>query len=78
MSPFWKAARVGERLSPYVAVACVVMAVSLVSSYLVWIIVWWGGVQCDEGGREEENAADGRARGWIGWRCTKRITRSPS
>jgi hypothetical protein len=27
VSPFWKAARVGERLSPYVAVACVVMAV---------------------------------------------------
>jgi hypothetical protein len=29
VSPFWKAARVGERLSPYVAVACVVMAVSV-------------------------------------------------
>jgi hypothetical protein len=28
VSPVWKAARVGERLSPYVAVACVVMAVS--------------------------------------------------
>jgi hypothetical protein len=28
VSPIWKAARIGERLSPYVAVACVVMAVS--------------------------------------------------
>lgn len=28
VSPFWKAARVGERLSPYVSLACVVMAVS--------------------------------------------------
>ncbi|KAJ1984428.1 hypothetical protein H4R33_004389 [Dimargaris cristalligena] len=27
---FWKAARIGERLSPYVALACVIMAVSLV------------------------------------------------
>ena len=26
---FWKFARVGERLSPYVAVCCVVMAVSV-------------------------------------------------
>lgn len=26
---FWKAARIGERLSPYVATACVVMAFSL-------------------------------------------------
>lgn len=28
VSPIWKAARVGERLSPYVSLACVVMAVS--------------------------------------------------
>ena len=28
VSPLWKAARVGERLSPYVSLACVVMAVS--------------------------------------------------
>ncbi|KAF2256134.1 DUF1242-domain-containing protein [Trematosphaeria pertusa] len=27
MAPFWKSARVGERLSPYVSLACVVMAV---------------------------------------------------
>lgn len=27
----WKAARVGERLSPYVAICCVLMAVSIVS-----------------------------------------------
>ncbi|KAF5847047.1 hypothetical protein GGP41_003335 [Bipolaris sorokiniana] len=26
VSPLWKAARVGERLSPYVSIACVVMA----------------------------------------------------
>ncbi|KAJ3369194.1 hypothetical protein GGF31_005475 [Allomyces arbusculus] len=26
---FWKAARIGERLSPYVALSCVAMAVSL-------------------------------------------------
>lgn len=26
---FWKAARIGERLSPYVAVSCVVMSFSL-------------------------------------------------
>lgn len=25
----WKAARVGERLSPYVAICCVIMAISL-------------------------------------------------
>ncbi|RYN69214.1 hypothetical protein AA0117_g10972 [Alternaria alternata] len=28
ISPVWKAARIGERLSPYVSLACVVMAVS--------------------------------------------------
>ncbi|KAF8321261.1 DUF1242-domain-containing protein [Clavulina sp. PMI_390] len=27
----WKAARIGERLSPYVALACVVMAVRLLT-----------------------------------------------
>ncbi|XP_055905435.1 protein kish-A [Eupeodes corollae] len=26
---FWKLARIGERLSPYVAISCVIMAVSL-------------------------------------------------
>ncbi|KAF8312748.1 uncharacterized protein EI90DRAFT_2918846, partial [Cantharellus anzutake] len=26
---FWKCARIGERLSPYVAIACVVMAVHM-------------------------------------------------
>ncbi|KAF2026302.1 DUF1242-domain-containing protein, partial [Setomelanomma holmii] len=26
VAPFWKAARVGERMSPYVSIACVVMA----------------------------------------------------
>ncbi|KAF2280568.1 DUF1242-domain-containing protein [Westerdykella ornata] len=26
VGPFWKCARVGERLSPYVSIACVVMA----------------------------------------------------
>ncbi|RKP08621.1 hypothetical protein THASP1DRAFT_15434, partial [Thamnocephalis sphaerospora] len=26
---FWKAARIGERLSPYVAMACVAMAISI-------------------------------------------------
>lgn len=50
MSPLWKAARVGERLSPYVSIACVVMAVSfffflsllslLVSFFAAW---FWGG-----------------------------------
>jgi len=29
MGIFWKCARVGERLSPYISVCCVVMAVSL-------------------------------------------------
>jgi hypothetical protein len=26
---FWKCARIGERLSPYISLACVVMAVSM-------------------------------------------------
>ncbi|KAM3579279.1 hypothetical protein VKS41_008144 [Umbelopsis sp. WA50703] len=29
---FWKAARVGERLSPYVSLACIAMAVSMMIS----------------------------------------------
>ncbi|KAI8372211.1 transmembrane protein 167 precursor [Blakeslea trispora] len=29
---FWKAARVGERLSPYVSLACIVMGISLMKS----------------------------------------------
>lgn len=28
---FWKCARIGERLSPYISVCCVVMAVSSTS-----------------------------------------------
>ena len=31
---FWKAARVGERLSPYVSLCCVIMAVSTVNIIL--------------------------------------------
>ncbi|KAH6656230.1 hypothetical protein BKA67DRAFT_492890, partial [Truncatella angustata] len=27
INPFWKAARVGERLSPYISLCCVAMAV---------------------------------------------------
>ncbi|KAL2042283.1 hypothetical protein N7G274_004771 [Stereocaulon virgatum] len=29
---FWKCARVGERLSPYVSICCVIMAMSLMAS----------------------------------------------
>ncbi|KAI8342362.1 transmembrane protein 167 precursor [Chlamydoabsidia padenii] len=29
---FWKAARVGERLSPYVSLACIIMALSIMTS----------------------------------------------
>lgn len=29
---FWKCARVGERLSPYVSLCCVVMAVSILQT----------------------------------------------
>ncbi|KAK9473840.1 DUF1242-domain-containing protein [Dipodascopsis tothii] len=29
MGVFWKAARIGERLSPYVSICCAIMAVSL-------------------------------------------------
>lgn len=29
---FWKAARVGERLSPYVSLACIIMGVALMRS----------------------------------------------
>ncbi|ORZ25129.1 transmembrane protein 167 precursor [Absidia repens] len=29
---FWKAARVGERLSPYVSLACILMAISIMTS----------------------------------------------
>lgn len=28
----WKAARIGERLSPYVSLACIIMGVSLMTS----------------------------------------------
>ncbi|KAJ2032159.1 hypothetical protein IWW57_000361 [Coemansia sp. S610] len=30
MGLFWKAARIGERLSPYVSIACLVMAFQLI------------------------------------------------
>lgn len=36
VSPIWKAARVGERMSPYVSLACVVMAVSFGFLYICW------------------------------------------
>jgi small basic protein len=29
---FWKAARIGERLSPYVSLACIIMGITLMSS----------------------------------------------
>ncbi|GAB7342151.1 hypothetical protein MBLNU457_g0413t1 [Dothideomycetes sp. NU457] len=32
MAVFWRAARIGERLSPYVSICCVAMAVSLFMS----------------------------------------------
>ncbi|KAF4314261.1 DUF1242-domain-containing protein [Botryosphaeria dothidea] len=36
---FWKFARVGERLSPYVSLCCILMAVSESSQYPK---IWWG------------------------------------
>ncbi|KAH6891160.1 hypothetical protein B0T10DRAFT_560423 [Thelonectria olida] len=32
MGIFWKCARIGERLSPYISICCVVMAVSILMS----------------------------------------------
>ncbi|AQZ10369.1 KSH1 (YNL024C-A) [Zygosaccharomyces parabailii] len=32
LSAFWKMARVGERASPYVSIACILMAVSQLNS----------------------------------------------
>ncbi|ODA81604.1 hypothetical protein RJ55_00104 [Drechmeria coniospora] len=32
MGIFWKSARIGERLSPYISVCCAVMAVSILMS----------------------------------------------
>ncbi|OAD74637.1 hypothetical protein PHYBLDRAFT_144014 [Phycomyces blakesleeanus NRRL 1555(-)] len=29
---FWKASRVGERLSPYVSLACIIMGISIMTS----------------------------------------------
>ncbi|KAI8876467.1 DUF1242-domain-containing protein [Backusella circina FSU 941] len=29
---FWKGARIGERLSPYVSLACIIMGITLMSS----------------------------------------------
>ena len=29
---FWKAARIGERLSPYVSLACIIMGISILTS----------------------------------------------
>jgi len=37
---FWKFARIGERLSPYVGVCCVIMAVSL-----LWSLLWLPAVE---------------------------------
>jgi hypothetical protein len=35
LGTFWRAARVGERLSPYVSLCCVAMAVSFSSQFLL-------------------------------------------
>ena len=32
MGIFWRAARIGERLSPYVSICCVIMAVKMLNS----------------------------------------------
>ncbi|KAJ4859052.1 hypothetical protein T069G_07319 [Trichoderma breve] len=32
MGIFWKCARIGERLSPYISICCVIMAVSMLLS----------------------------------------------
>ena len=49
VSPIWKAARVGERLSPYVSLACVVMAVSPGSLCLEWTMSRSRDQKCDRG-----------------------------
>lgn len=33
---FWKCARVGERLSPYVSLCCIIMAVSVIYVLMGW------------------------------------------
>lgn len=46
--PFWKCARIGERLSPYVSICCVLMAVSVDVFFFPFIVSSWlflGGVQ---------------------------------
>ncbi|ORY55114.1 uncharacterized protein BCR38DRAFT_127617 [Pseudomassariella vexata] len=39
MGPFWKAARIGERLSPYIALCCTAMAVCRLSFYSLPIML---------------------------------------
>ncbi|KAF2662113.1 DUF1242-domain-containing protein [Lophiostoma macrostomum CBS 122681] len=58
VSPFWKCARVGERLSPYVSMACLVMAVCM-------LFLGLGGFgQRDEMGSEERKRRTDRC--WAG------------
>jgi len=47
---FWKAARVGERLSPYIALGCFFMAVSSSSGmrdYTIWRLIYVIGLETD-------------------------------
>jgi hypothetical protein len=46
---FWKCARIGERLSPYVSLACVAMAVSLFLPIFFWGRVFVVGERADWG-----------------------------
>lgn len=40
---FWKFARIGERLSPYVSICCMIMAVSgLIPVFAEWMDGWMG------------------------------------
>lgn len=50
VSPIWKAARVGERMSPYVSLACVVMAVSSDSLLRAFLGTKWCGTSYVEVG----------------------------
>lgn len=36
---FWKCARIGERLSPYVSICCILMAVSRSQILYTWMLV---------------------------------------
>lgn len=41
---FWKFARIGERLSPYVSICCMIMAVSgLIPVFAEWMDGWMDG-----------------------------------